>query len=541
MGALNTIKQSISRWFSRQPVAADPSIKIEKRIYHMAKQSRLTMGFGTSITSEDTELASSLRVGRSRSRQLVRDSAYARRGKAIIVNNIVGAGIGLQAQVMTTRNELNTRVNDEIERVWKRWSRKDSCHTGQALCFEDIERVIMGQAFEAGEIFVRKYFAPFGASKVPYALELIESERIADELAPSGFDPANNVRLGVQVNEFGAAIAYMIRTLHPGELRLTAEQTTKVEKVPASSILHIRIIDRWPQTRAMPWMATVARKLNDMDGLSEAEIVAARGAANYMGIVEMPDGSRAFGTIEEDGSEQEELEPGLIMKLKQGEKFTSFMPNRPNTELDPFMRMMLREVAAGIGCSYESISKDYSQSNYSASRLALIDDRDLWKTFQQWFVRDFRAIVHREWLQQAVLAGQLPSISIAEYGSNPEKFEAARFKCRGWGWINPKEEVTAAVDAVKAGFRTVSEVIEETGSGRDVEDVITERKAELEMFKTAGILTETDPRVIEIPDAPMTSATVNAPPPTPVVQPKTTKTDPAKKAVEMAESIARGD
>jgi lambda family phage portal protein len=267
-----------------------------------------------------------------------------------------------------------------------------------------------------------------------------------------------------------------------------------------------------------------------------------------MGVVELPDGTRQFGTIETDGSEQEELEPGLIMKLKAGEKFTAFMPNRPNSQLDPFMRMMLREVAAGIGCSYESLSKDYSQSNYSASRLALIDDRDLWKTLQQWFVRDFRSVVHREWLQAAVLSGALPTISKQEYAANPEKFEAARYKCRGWGWINPKEEVAAAEQAVKAGFRSVTEVVEETGSGRDVEDVIMERKAELALFAQAGILTETDPKTVQLPDAPMTTqdvANANAPSPEPKA-PITTdpEADPdletsGKKAVECAEEIIR--
>lgn len=40
---------------------------------------------------------------RSRSRQMVRDSGYAKRAKAILVNNIVGNGVGLQAQVLGTR------------------------------------------------------------------------------------------------------------------------------------------------------------------------------------------------------------------------------------------------------------------------------------------------------------------------------------------------------------------------------------------------------------------------------------------------------
>ena len=44
-------------------------------------------------------------------------------------------------------------------------------------------------------------------------------------------------------------------------------------------------------------------------------------------------------------------------------------------------------LAAGCGPSYESLSRDYSQSNYSSSRLSLLDDRDLWRVLQQWWLR----------------------------------------------------------------------------------------------------------------------------------------------------------
>jgi HK97 family phage prohead protease len=131
------------------------------------------------------------------------------------------------------------------------------------------------------------------------------------------------------------------------------------------------------------------------------------------------------------------------LRLAPGEKWETHSPNRPNTALDPFMRYMLREVAAGTGVSYESLSRDYSQSNYSSSRLALLDDRDLWKMLQQWFIRNFREPLHREWLQAAVLAGAMPGIALAEYALDRAKFEAARFKPRGWSWVDPTKEVAA--------------------------------------------------------------------------------------------------
>lgn len=468
------------------------------RMYAMGRPGRTTGGWGTSTTSEDAELASSLRTARNRSRELVRDAAYAKRAKMIVQNNVIGSGSGLQAKVEATRGHLRESVNNDIEAIWKDWCAADSCHTGQALHFADLERQLIGQVFEAGEIFVRMHPVRIGDSAVPLALEIIEPERIADEFSPSPVEPGAVVKLGIEVNAFGAPLAYYIRTRHPGEQHLALNQVDQIERVPARDIIHLRTIDRWPQTRAIPWMHAAGRKLNDMDGLTEAEITAARAAACYMGFIEPPpDNDTSFGEEQPDGSVEEELSPGIMHRLNAGEKFNSFSPNRPNAQLDPFMRMMLREVASGTGPSYESLSRDYSQSNYSSSRLALLDDRDLWKVLQLWFGRSFRMRVHKAWLQQAILSRAITSIGLEEYALNPKKFEACCFKFRGWSWIDPTKEVEAYEKAIRNGFTTVSAVIAQTADGRDLEDVLKERKRELEQMEELGLVFDTDPSTVQ--------------------------------------------
>ena len=63
----------------------------------------------------------------------------------------------------------------------------------------------------------------------------------------------------------------------------------------------------------------------------------------------------------------------------------------------------------------------------------------------------------------------------------------------GWSWIDPAKEVDSQMASVRAGFTTVSDVIARTGEGRDLEDVIEERKRELEMMREAGLQFDTDP------------------------------------------------
>ena len=523
------IKRALARYLS----PAHAPGRTASRMYAMGRPSRLTEGWGTGDTSEDTELLTSLRKSRSRSRQLVRDGSYAKRAKAIVQNNVVGSGIGLQAKVETTRGQLNQRINDDIEAQWEEWMEPERSHTGGCLHFSDLERVLIGQVFEAGEVFVRLHRRRFGDSRVPLALEVIESERIADELQPIPVTTTAKVRLGVEIDAFHRPVAYWIRNIHPGEMRMTYGDSFQVERVPAEDIIHLRIIERWPQTRAIPWMHAAARKLNDMDGLTEAEITAARGAACYMGFIETPDGDSSYGDDMPDGSQQAELEPAIVEKLNPGEKFNFAAPNRPNSQLDPFMRMMLREVAAGTGTSYESLSRDYSQSNYSSSRLALLDDRDLWRSLQHWFIRSFRCRVHKIWLHQAVLAGVLRSIGIGAYATDARKFEAVGFKPRGWSWVDPTKEVNALKEAVRCGFTTVSDVIAQTGNGRDLEDILTERKREMKLMAEAGLMFDTDP---SLPSTATTTAKNQAEPPPPDTTDGGAPTDPS---VATAEKMLR--
>jgi lambda family phage portal protein len=459
-------------------------------MYDAAKNSRLTSGWAQTITSGDTELMTSLRVLRARSRALMRDASYALRAKIIVVNNVVGPGIGMQAQVKTTRNDLNNRINDDIEAAWEDWSEAKSCHTGGTLHFSDLERFVMGQIFEAGEIFIRKYYQSFGDSSIPFALEVIEPERVVDEWQPSPLAVGATVRMGIEADVFRRPIAYWIRKLHPGELQYSAGEIDFVERVPADQIIHLRIIERWPQTRGVPWLHTVIRKLNDLDGYTESEVIAARAAASYMATIETPND---YGETTETGSREVTLEPGIVERLDPGEKLSFVAPNRPNTQIDPFIRLMLREVAAGTGPSYESLSRDYSQSNYSSSRLALLDDRDLWRVIQMWFIRNFRNQIHREWLQQAVLSMAISSIGIEAYANDQKKFSAVRFKPRGWSWVDPTKEVEAYKEAVRCGFTTTSEVIALTGGGKDIEDVLNERDQELKMMSEKELVFDTDP------------------------------------------------
>lgn len=500
---LQSLRHRIARWIAG---GARQGARAQTRMYAGARPTRGTIGFGSAgNSSADGELASSLTMLRSRSRQMVRDNPYARRAKTLVVNNVIGAGIGIQAQARTLDDSLLDRVNRDIESAWDEWCQAEHCHTGGTLHFGDLERVAMGEIFEAGEVLIRKRYATFGQSRVPVALELIEAERLAGEFDSASGAPlaqGNEVRLGIEVDRFMRPVAYYIRERHPGDWRFSPHAADRIERVPASDIFHLRIIDRPTQTRGVPWLHTVLVKLDAMNEYSAAEVQAARDSAFYFATIKTtsnpdappPLADQGLGTSAGDSSPPTyNIEPGVIQHLEPGEELEYHAPNRPNTAIDAFLRYMLREVAAGVGTSYASISQDYSQTNYSSSRLSLLDDRDCWRALQQWWLRSFREPFHRFWLMQAVLSRAIPSLPVDRYASDMRRFEAVRFKLRGWSWVDPTKEVAAYKEAVKAGFATLTDVIAATGGGTDIEDLIATRQRELRMLDEAGIAVDTTP------------------------------------------------
>jgi lambda family phage portal protein len=465
--------------------------KSAARMYGGAKAGRLAMTAGTS--SADGELAVSLTALRNRSRALVRDEGYAKRAKKIVVNNVIGPGVGLQAQVRSTRNRLAARVNDAVEQAWRAWSRADSCHTGGALHFSDFERAAMSEVFVAGECFIRLHPSRFGGSAVPLALELIEPERIADDFeikAPAGAA----VTLGIEHDEFHRPIAYYVHRIHSNQLRLSpGRQIDEILRVPADQMLHLRLIERWPQTRGEPWLHAAIKRLNQSGEYVDAAVVNARIGASKVGFFESPDGdpNALSDQTEADGTPSMKVEAGEFTQLPPGYKFNSWDPAYPTEAFDPFMRAVLRAIAAAVDVSYESLSRDYSQSNYSSSRLSLLDDRDLWRVLQQWWIRAFREPLHARWLQAAVLAGAIPAIARDQYLESPDKFAACSWKPRGWSWVDPTKEVAAYKEAERAGYITKTDVIAATAGGQDIEDILQTRKRELELLAELGLQTDT--------------------------------------------------
>lgn len=78
-----------------------------------------------------------------------------------------------------------------------------------------------------------------------------------------------------------------------------------------------------------------------------------------------------------------------------------------------------RLVGGGVGLSYESVSRDMSQVNYSSARQGLLEDQKTYRMLQRYLIDHFCDEVYGEWLDWMILSGQL---QIPGYFSDRDRY-----------------------------------------------------------------------------------------------------------------------
>jgi lambda family phage portal protein len=356
-----------------------------KREYAGAEVSRLTSGWVTSTNSADSDIKGSLKKLRNRSRQLVRDQDYCKNAVRVIVENVAGTGPRLQAQVRMARGgRLNERLNQQIESAFKRWGYAENCDVAGKLCYSDLIRNAVGAWVESGEVFIRIVRGQkFGDSSVPFALQLLEADMIDEDYEGKAERKGWHWKMGILQDEWGKPKKYALLTRHPGDT-LFVNQPTDGKKhifIDAKDIIHLAKFERPGQTRGVPWMASAIQRMHHLEGYEQAEIVRARASSALMAWIQTPEGDLEGDDVVDD-ERVFDMQPGAIKYLGSGESVHVPDLNAPDGQFEPFVRAMLRALSASLGISYSTLSRDSSQSNYSSSRLDVLQDQESFKALQ---------------------------------------------------------------------------------------------------------------------------------------------------------------
>ena len=179
-------------------------------------------------------------------------------------------------------------------------------------------------------------------------------------------------------------------------------------------------------------------------------------------------------------------QPGVINHLSPGDHMKMNRAETPNSAFQPFDKSLSRAAAKAAGSSYEDVSGDYSDTSFSASRLAgetpyRINIRRRASITERLYRSVFAA-----WLEEALETGvvQLPAKALPFYAARDAYCNG---KWLGSGRISPDplKSAQAVVLEIENGLTTLTDALAERGL--DLEESIETRKVEMQMLKDAGL------------------------------------------------------
>lgn len=387
-----------------------------------------------------------LAVLRAQARDLIRNNPWARRGQRRIVTNTVGWGIR-----PTAAGPNATRIMD----FWKRWGETTECDADRRLTFYGLERQVMATVVDAGEILVRRRpRRPTDGLSIPLQLQLLEPDFIDTSRDGIPGQQGGKTVQGVEFDAIGRRVAYWLFDEHPGSGYLVNPAS---RRVPADQILHVFPQERPGQVRGPSWFAPVDIRLHDFDEYEDATLMKQKIAACLAAFVTDVDGAgAALGeTSTDSASEQpvDTLEPGMILNLAAGKQVTVANPPVANDH-PSFTASALRAVAAGLGTTYEDLTGDYSQVNFSSARMGRIahyGDIHDWRW--NMLIPLFCAPAWSWMLEMAELVGLIAASDV-----QPAEWTPAPMPM-----IDPEKEGLALSRLVRAGAKTHDEMVREQG------------------------------------------------------------------------------
>ena len=438
-------------------------------------EGRVFSGWDTSSNSIDYYLKEDLTKLRARSRALVRKNTYGKRFIDVMKSNIVGPnGIQDNAQRMMANGKPDSRSNTAVEKAFKDWSQNHCDFYGKS-CFADLQNVAIACAAQDGEFIFEKV----QGGKYDYQLKAIDPELL--DTQKNEKTKRGEIRLGVEYDAMGRIARYWFR-----ERGFNGDyQTANTYSIKADRIIHCFVPLYPDQSRGLPWTHAALEATKHLEKYQEGAIVNARASANTFNVVKSQPGDAYTGDEDAgNGDSYANVEAGSILDIGNKE-IVNIDPNYPHQMFDAFVKSNLRSIASGLGISYHSLSNDLEGVNYSSIRAGVLEDRELFKTYQNWFVRCFVRTVFEDWVMYAhpkkaiVLPGGRP------VDGPPFSYQAATYQPRRWSWVDPQKDGTANQLSINERLKSRTQIMREQGDDPDA--VWAEIAKENELMASLGI------------------------------------------------------
>lgn len=462
-------------------------------------------GWNPGMVSPDAALLPELDTLSSRSLDLARNNGLMSGAMQTKRDNIIGAVLRLAAtpdyRLLGWTPERAREWGNMTEAHFRSWADTTECDAARSLNLLGLSLQALSMGMLAGDAVALPLWKPISGMRWNTRLSMIHPARLS---TPPGMEGQQGLRKGIEFDRDGAPVAYHFQKVNPGDgIYLNGEDATRLtqwERVPAYTswgrrrVLHLSDKENTGQSRGKPIVAAVMREFHMAGKYSQNELQASLAnslvAAFLESDLDQDSASALFGDNPREQWAQSvsdarsigKLQGAAVIPLPAGAKLSTFTPGRPNAAFEAFMLAVLRHIAAGMNMPYELLLKDFSKSNYSSARAALLE---AWRYFhgrRRWLVDYWLRPIYELWLEEAVNAGV---VDAPDFYENRYAYTRCRFIFGGRGYVDPVKEAQASAMRMANGLSTMEQECAE--QGLDYEEVLDQQQIEQQMRAARGL------------------------------------------------------
>lgn len=458
----------------------------------------------------------------SRVRDLVRNDGWASGAVTRTVDTVIGAdfrpifkpdyrALASHTGIKGFDHIWADEFSQALDAGWRTWALDPGrwCDTQRSLTVPQMFRLGFRHKIVDGDALGMLHWLPRrvrpGRAHYATALQLIDPDRLSN---PQLRFDQQTMRGGVEVDEFGAAVAYYIRRAHQGDW-FSAGDSVHWDRVPRETdwgrpvVVHDFDHDRAGQHRGGAGiLAPVLQRLKMLIKYDGTELDAAIVNAIFGAYIESPfDGQQveealsdapglsAYQESRQQFHDARKITLGDVRMpiMFPGEKINTVTAERPNSNFADFESAMLRNVAAGTGVSAQQISQNWADVNYSSYRAAMLE---AWKTFSRRradFAQGFGQPIAAALVEEMMEIDDVPLPAGApEFLDFRIHYARAKWMGPGRGYVDPVKEKQGAILGMDAGLSTLEDEAADL-AGRDWRELVDQRALEVDRFRELGL------------------------------------------------------
>lgn len=450
--------------------------------------------------SADAQLLPDLGDMVARARDIDRNNGVARGARQTLIDNVIGTGPRLSMRpkwkTLKKSKEWAEELAANFETLHQAWWWSTACDAADRLTGDQLTALQFGQIISAGECTGLPLWIDDRGDGFATKIQTVDPDRLS---TPPGVLESTTLRAGIRFGQYGEPLGYYFRKTHENDYATSVGDAFGWEYVPRYTgfrrlrVLHGFDPDRPAQSRGRPFLATILPQFKQIDRYTNAEIMAAVVNAMLALVIQTPmDHEQVMEFFNGDPKAYQAarsehavgLENGTAISLFPGDTATSFLPQRPASGFGAFVENVYRIAGVGLDLPYELLMKDFSKTNYSSARAALLEAWRSFKRRRQLMCTQWLDPCARLFLEECISAGKIPGVTLTEYYANRWAFDSWEWIGPGRGWIDPLKEIQAAKGRIDAGISTLENEAAEQGD--DWRAIMEQRATEIEYAKKLG-------------------------------------------------------